>query len=86
MSRRENCWDNAPMERLFRSFKAEWLPRLGYRNISEAMRDMGYYLMDYYNWQRPHQFNDECPPPKAEDLSNPVSGFSWLLHSIFSTY
>jgi len=76
MSRRGNCWDNAPMERLFRSFKAEWLPRLGYSNLSEAMRDVSYYLMDYYNWQRPHQFNDGCPPAKAEDLSKPMSGIS----------
>ncbi|WP_417535158.1 IS3 family transposase [Methylophaga sp.] len=76
MSRRGNCWDNAPMERLFRSFKAEWLPRLGYSNLSEAMRDVSYYLMDYYNWQRPHQFNDGCPPAKAEDLSKSVSGIS----------
>lgn len=26
MSRRGNCWDNAPMERLFRSLKSEWMP------------------------------------------------------------
>jgi putative transposase len=26
MSRRGNCWDNAPMERFFRSFKTEWMP------------------------------------------------------------
>lgn len=79
MSRRGNRWDNAPMERLFRSFKAEWLPRLGYRNLSEAMRDVSYYLMAYYNWQRPHQFNDGFSPAKAEDLSKPVSGISWPL-------
>ncbi len=24
LSRRGNCWDNAPMERFFRSFKTEW--------------------------------------------------------------
>ena len=64
------------MERLFRSFKAEWLPRLGYSNLSEAMRDVSYYLMDYYNWQRPHQFNGGLSPAKAEDLSKPVSGIS----------
>ena len=27
MSRRGNCWDNAPMERCFRSFKTEWMPK-----------------------------------------------------------
>lgn len=31
MSRRGNCWDNAPMERVFRSLKTEWIPVLGYR-------------------------------------------------------
>ena len=36
LSRRGNCWDNAPMERFFRSFKTEWMPRVGYKNISEA--------------------------------------------------
>ena len=29
MSPRGNCWDNAPMERVFRSFKTEWIPTLG---------------------------------------------------------
>ncbi len=76
MSRRENCWDNAPMERLFRSLKSEWLPVTGYMNLREAKRDISYYLMDYYNWQRPHQHNDGTPPAKAEDRPNQVSGFS----------
>ncbi|WP_429011476.1 DDE-type integrase/transposase/recombinase, partial [Aeromonas allosaccharophila] len=26
MTRRGNCWDNAPMERLFRSLKTVWVP------------------------------------------------------------
>jgi len=30
MSRRGNCWDNAPMERFFRSLKSEWVPNKGY--------------------------------------------------------
>ncbi|RMV62147.1 ISPsy24, transposase orfB, partial [Pseudomonas savastanoi pv. glycinea] len=30
MSRRGNCWDNAPMERVFRSLKTEWIPTVGY--------------------------------------------------------
>ncbi len=41
MSRRGNCWDNAPMERLFRSFKSEWVPRGGYDSITAARRDAG---------------------------------------------
>ncbi|ERT10483.1 hypothetical protein O185_24545, partial [Photorhabdus temperata J3] len=32
--------------------------------------------MDYYNWSRPHQFNEGVPPAKAEALSNLLSGIS----------
>lgn len=42
MSRRGNCWDNAPMERLFRSLKSEWVPATGYTTFSEAQRDISY--------------------------------------------
>ena len=76
MSRRGNCWDNAPMERLFRSLKSEWVPALGYRQLKEATRDIGYYLMGYYNWQRPHQYNDGAPPAVAEEKLNLLSGNS----------
>ncbi|MDE8811338.1 IS3 family transposase, partial [Aeromonas hydrophila] len=70
MSRRSNCWDNAPMERLFRSLKTEWLPTTGYMSLREAKRDISYYLMDYYNWRRPHQHNDGIPPAEAENRLN----------------
>jgi putative transposase len=76
MSRRGNCWDNAPMERLFRSLKMEWVPALGYENATDAKRDLGFYLMDYYNWIRPHAFNGGMPPAKAENLSKSLSGIS----------
>lgn len=74
MSRRGNCWDNAPMERLFRSLKTEWVPALGYGTMGEARRDVSHYLMDRYNWQRPHQFNHGLPPAIAEEKLKPVSG------------
>lgn len=54
MSRRDNRWDNAPMERLFRSLESEWIPTTGYSTFNEAQRDISYYLMTRYNWLRPH--------------------------------
>ena len=36
MSRRGNCWDNAPMERFFRSLKTEWMPEHGYTSQGQA--------------------------------------------------
>jgi putative transposase len=76
MSRRGNCWDNAPMERVFRSFKSEWMPSEGYRSFSEAKKDIGYYLMDYYNWYRPHQSNGGLTPTAAEEKLILLSGNS----------
>jgi len=76
MSRRGNCWDNAPMERLFRSLKSEWIPSTGYRGFAEAKRDISGYLMGYYNWQRPHQNNAGLPPAVAEERLKLLSGNS----------
>ena len=76
MSRRGNCWDNAPMERLFRSYKSEWMPKQGYRNLDEATKDISYYLMTYYNQQRPHSYNGGLTPVQAEKRLNKLSGNS----------
>lgn len=76
MSRRGNCHDNAPMERLFRSLKTEWVPTVGYMSASLAQQDIGRFLMQRYNWQRPHQFNGGLAPAVAEEKLNAVSGIS----------
>ncbi|WP_025128596.1 integrase core domain-containing protein, partial [Pseudomonas sp. PH1b] len=76
MSRRGNCYDNAPMERLFRSLKTEWIPTAGYMSASLAQQDIGRFLMQRYNWQRPHQFNSGLAPAVAEGKLNAVSGIS----------
>lgn len=74
MSRRGNCWDNAPMERLFRSLKSEWVPGMGYADLATAERDVGQYLMSYYNRYRPHSYNSGRSPVAAEEQLNLQSG------------
>ena len=76
MSRRGNCWDNAPMERVFRSLKTEWIPTTGYRTTQEAQRDISHFLMHRYNWIRPHQFNGGLAPAQAKKKLNVVTGIS----------
>lgn len=76
MSRRGNCWDNAPMERLFRSLKTEWIPTMGYHSLTAARKDISNYLMGYYNQQRPHAFNGGIAPAAAEEKFKTVSGIS----------
>lgn len=45
MSRCENCWDNAPMERFFRSFKTEWMPRAGFTSFDEANKALHHKIL-----------------------------------------
>ena len=66
MSRRGNCWDNAPMERFFRSFKTERMPRLGYETFEDAEADVSHYIDYYYNTRRPHKHNNGLSPIAAE--------------------
>ena len=68
MSRRGNCWDNAPMERFFRSLKTEWVPNRGYSSFAQAQRSIFEYINHYYQTIRPHQHNGGMPPTKAEEF------------------
>jgi len=68
MSRRGNCWDNAPMERFFRSLKTEWVPKNGFRSFSEAQKEINEYIVGYYCSMRPHQHNKGMSPNEAEEI------------------
>ena len=65
MSRRGNCWDNAVMERTFRSFKTEWMPKYGYLTYELAEKDIHAYIR-YYNHDRLHSHNGYITPIAAE--------------------
>ncbi|ELZ9360470.1 IS3-like element ISKpn37 family transposase, partial [Citrobacter freundii] len=67
MSRRGNCLDNSPMERVFRSLKSEWLPKGGYGDFSHSVRDINQWINGYYNVYRPHTNNDGLPPCLHEE-------------------
>lgn len=67
MSRKGNCWDNAPMERFFRSLKSEWIPEIGYCSFAEAELMISRYISGYYSQLRPHKHNGGLPPNKAEE-------------------
>jgi len=69
MSRRGNCWDNAPMERFFRSLKTEWIPASGYGSPAEAESDVLRYLTCYYNQIRLHSSNGYRTPVAMEALA-----------------
>lgn len=69
MSRRGNCWDNAVCERLFRSFKSEWMPREGYVDLTTAKNDLIECIVKYYNPIRPHTHNGGLSPNAFERMT-----------------
>jgi transposase InsO family protein len=76
MSRKGNCWDNAPVERFFSSLKGEWTGDRLYRTRQEAIADVREYVAVYYNSQRLHStLGYKTPLDYEKNLGN-VSGIS----------
>jgi len=73
MSRKGNCWDNAVMERFFRSYKQEWVGDQVYLTREDALQDMRGY-MKYYDGVRLHSTLGYHTPMEYENGLNNVSG------------
>ena len=73
MSRKGNCWDNAVMERFFKSYKEEWIGDQVYYTREAAIRDMQEY-MKYYDSVRLHSTLGYQTPMEYEHGLNKVSG------------
>jgi putative transposase len=54
MSRKGNCYDNAPMESWFGTLKSELTHHRHYRTRHEAVREIVEYIEVFYNRQRRH--------------------------------
>jgi len=52
MSRKGNCFDNAPMESFWGTLKQELVHHRRYRTRQEAIRDIAEYIEVFYNRQR----------------------------------
>ena len=54
MSRKGDCWDNAPMESFFGTLKKELVHHRKFRTRAEARRDIFDYIEVFYNRERLH--------------------------------
>lgn len=62
MSRKGNCWDNAPMESFFATLKNELTHHQVYQTRAEAKSDIFAFIEGFYNRQRLHSSLDyQCP-------------------------
>lgn len=62
MSRKGNCWDNAPMESFWGKMKQEWLNDKRFRTREDARRAVFWYIEVYHKRYRLHATNGYKTP------------------------
>lgn len=67
MSRKGNCWDNAPMESFWGKLKQEWLNEQHFHTREEAMSAVFEYIWIFYNRKRIHEANGYLTPEEYYD-------------------
>lgn len=68
MSRKGNCWDNAPTESFFGKLKVEWVHGVEYADHQEAKRHLFEYIEVFYNRKRKHAALGYESPAAFEDM------------------
>ena len=66
MSRKGNCWDNAPSESFFHTLKVELMQQNIFDNRDEAKTQIFNYIEGYYNTKRMHSAIDYKTPYEME--------------------
>lgn len=66
MSRKGNCWDNAPMESFFSTLKTELIHRREFATRAEAKSAIFEYIEVFYNRQRIHSSLGYLTPDQYE--------------------
>lgn len=66
MSRKADCWDNAPMESFFRTLKVELVYWEDYHTRNEAKRSLIEFIEHFYNRWRRHSTLDYLSPVDFE--------------------
>lgn len=69
MSRKGDCWDNAPTESFFASLKKELIRGKLYNTRENAMNAIFQYIEGYYNGIRLHSFLDYNSPVEFEKIT-----------------
>ena len=69
MSRKGNCWDNAPMESFFSRLKVELIYAEQYSSVAEAKSGIFEYIEIFYNRLRRHSANGYISPVEFERVT-----------------
>ncbi len=68
MSRRGNCWDNAPVESFFATLKRELVHHHRFRSRAEARAALFEYIEVWYNRKRRHSSLGYLSPANYEEM------------------
>ena len=68
MSRKGNCWDNAPLESFFATLKNELVHHRRYQTRAEARSEIFEYIETWYNSKRLHSSLGYLSPAEYEQL------------------
>src|SRR5450432_2341846 len=71
MSRKGNCWDNAPMESFFHTLKTELVMHCDYHTRTQARSSLFDYMEVFYNRQRRHSSIHYAAPLAFEHQQSP---------------
>ncbi len=66
MSRKGDCWDNAPMESFSHILRTERVHHRVYANRDQARRDLFQYIEGFYNPRRLHSALSYISPADTE--------------------
>jgi transposase InsO family protein len=66
MSRKGDCYDNAPIESFFGTLKSERVNHRRYRTRAEARLDIFHYIEVFYNRKRRHSALGYLSPAQFE--------------------
>lgn len=69
MSRKGNCWDNAPMESFWGKLKSEWLSDKRFKTREEAKDAIFEYIEIFYNRDRLHSSIGYLSPAKQREVA-----------------
>lgn len=71
MSRKGNCWDNAPVESFFKTLKSELTRKINSKRLDlfEIKRECFNYIEGFYNTRRIHSALDNKSPESYENYA-----------------
>jgi transposase InsO family protein len=80
MSRKGDCWDNAPMESFWATLKRELVYQEKFATREEAKMKIFEYIEVFYNCQRRHSSLGSVSPAEFERLTQPTQEQSLCLN------